>query len=79
MGKSLVSVPVITKSYSVSEWMVKDLSRMIECEKIGTLRVVPIFFQISPLDILSHVKKIRESAGWELGDGEKMADCSGVS
>lgn len=66
MGKSLVSVPVITKSYSVSEWMVKDLSRMIECEKIGTLRVVPIFFQISPLDILSHVKKYAKVQGGNL-------------
>ncbi|KAL0807645.1 hypothetical protein Bca101_100137 [Brassica carinata] len=39
MGKSLVSVPVITKSYSVSEWMVKDLSRMIELQG-GNLEMV---------------------------------------
>lgn len=66
MKKSLVAVPVITKSYSVSEWMVKDLSRMIECEKIGTLRVVPIFFQINPLDIFSHVKKYAKVQGGNL-------------
>ncbi|KAF3523019.1 hypothetical protein F2Q69_00051492 [Brassica cretica] len=66
MKKSLVAVPVITKSYSVSEWMVKDLSRMIECEKIGTLRVVPIFFQINHLDIFSHVKKYAKVQGGNL-------------
>lgn len=63
MENSLVAVPVISKSYSVSERMVKDLSRMIEYEKIGTLRLVPIFFQISPLDILKQIKKYVEVQG----------------
>ncbi|XP_010416060.1 PREDICTED: disease resistance protein RLM3-like [Camelina sativa] len=54
MEQSLVAIPVISKHYVISDFWMDDLRKLIECEKIGTLTTIPIFFQVNPLDILSH-------------------------
>lgn len=61
MEQSLVAIPVISKNYVISNLWMDDLRKIIECEKIGTLTAIPIFFQVSPLDILHATEKYADT------------------
>ncbi|CAE5963945.1 unnamed protein product [Arabidopsis arenosa] len=61
MEQSLVAIPVISKNYVISDLWMDDLRKIIECEKIGTLTAIPIFFQVSPLDILHVTEKYADT------------------
>ncbi|KAL1217638.1 Disease resistance protein CHS1 [Cardamine amara subsp. amara] len=51
MEQSRVAIPVISSECLNSDMWVDDLRKIIECEKIGTLTAIPVFFNVNLLDI----------------------------
>lgn len=55
MKQSVVAIAVISQNCATSDRWVDDLTRIIECEQMGTLTAIPIFFQVHPVDMLRYV------------------------
>ncbi|KAJ4943990.1 hypothetical protein NE237_016314 [Protea cynaroides] len=49
---SKITIPVISKGYTDSKWCLKELDKMVERYESGSLKILPIFFDIN----LKHVK-----------------------
>lgn len=48
--ESVMAITVISKNASL-DWWVYEVAEIIKCEKIGTLKTVPVFFQVDPSDV----------------------------
>ncbi|CAN6446017.1 unnamed protein product [Victoria cruziana] len=45
--KSKICVPIISKGYADSKWCLKELAKIMECNK----KVIPVFFEVNPSDV----------------------------
>ncbi|XP_049932386.1 uncharacterized protein LOC116249162 [Nymphaea colorata] len=47
--RSKIFVPIFSKGYADSEWCLKEITKMVECERL----IIPIFFEVEPRDVRS--------------------------
>ncbi|XP_056172662.1 disease resistance protein RPV1-like isoform X2 [Syzygium oleosum] len=70
INQSKISIPIFSKGYASSVWCLKELVQMVECQKTGRQKIMPIFYDVDPLEVryqtggygeafLSHEKKQR--------------------
>ncbi|XP_039165885.1 disease resistance protein RPV1-like [Eucalyptus grandis] len=49
--QSKISIPIISKDYTSSRHCLMELAQMLECEKANNQLIVPIFYDINPIDL----------------------------
>ncbi|XP_054777353.1 TMV resistance protein N-like isoform X1 [Prosopis cineraria] len=49
--KSRISIIVFSKNYATSTWCLDELSHIIQCKKEKKQMVMPIFYNVDPLDV----------------------------
>ncbi|KAK3417734.1 hypothetical protein EUGRSUZ_H03679, partial [Eucalyptus grandis] len=70
INQSEISIPIFSKGYASSVWCLKELVQMVECQKTRGQKIMPIFYDVAPLEVrhqtrgygeafLSHEKKNR--------------------
>ncbi|KAL3744348.1 hypothetical protein ACJRO7_013590 [Eucalyptus globulus] len=48
---SKVSIPVISKNYAASEWCLRELIQIMECEERGEQKVLPVLYKVKPYEV----------------------------
>ncbi|XP_039167194.1 TMV resistance protein N-like [Eucalyptus grandis] len=46
--QSKISIPIFSKGYASSVWCLKELVQMVECQKNGRQKIMPIFYDVAP-------------------------------
>ncbi|KAF8035922.1 hypothetical protein BT93_C1829 [Corymbia citriodora subsp. variegata] len=64
--RSNISIPIISKGYASSESCLVELGLMLECRRTNGQTIIPIFYDVHPLD----VRLVRGSFGISLKDHE---------
>ncbi|XP_039156064.1 disease resistance protein RPV1-like [Eucalyptus grandis] len=49
--QSKISIPIFSKGYAFSPWCLKELVQMVECEKVGGQKIMPIFYDVAPSEV----------------------------
>ncbi|XP_049931979.1 disease resistance-like protein DSC1 isoform X2 [Nymphaea colorata] len=51
--RSKILVPIFSKRYSESHWCLKEVAKMVECQKDGRQEkfIIPVFFDVDPKDV----------------------------
>ncbi|KAF8084596.1 hypothetical protein N665_0710s0004 [Sinapis alba] len=66
--ESEIALVIFSKNYADSEWCLDELAKMKERKDQGRLRVIPIFYNISP----SVVKELRQDIGDKFRDMQRQ-------
>ncbi|KAL3744395.1 hypothetical protein ACJRO7_013636 [Eucalyptus globulus] len=48
---SKVSIPVISVNYAASEWCLRELIQIMECEERGEQKVLPVLYKVKPYEV----------------------------
>ncbi|KAJ4723792.1 putative disease resistance protein (TIR-NBS-LRR class) [Melia azedarach] len=64
---SKISVIVFSEHYADSRWCLDELIKVLECKKLNSQIVVPVFYRVHPSD----VRKQKGSFGKSFGENEK--------
>ncbi|KAL3744382.1 hypothetical protein ACJRO7_013623, partial [Eucalyptus globulus] len=48
---SKVSIPVISENYAASEWCLRELIQIMECEERGEQKVLPVLYKVKPYEV----------------------------
>ncbi|KAL3727600.1 hypothetical protein ACJRO7_032353 [Eucalyptus globulus] len=46
--QSKISIPIFSKGYASSPWCLNELVQMVECQKNGRQKIMPIFYDVAP-------------------------------
>ncbi|XP_048129343.1 disease resistance protein RUN1-like [Rhodamnia argentea] len=49
--QSKILVPIFSKNYASSVWCLKEAAQMVECTKIEGRKIVPIFYDVAPVEV----------------------------
>ncbi|KAL3727548.1 hypothetical protein ACJRO7_032307 [Eucalyptus globulus] len=49
--QSKISIPIFSKGYASSVWCLKELVKMVECQKTKGQKIVPIFYDVAPSEV----------------------------
>ncbi|XP_056174260.1 disease resistance protein RPV1-like [Syzygium oleosum] len=51
INQSRISIPIFSKGYASSVWCLKELVQMVECQKTGRQKIIPIFYDVAPSEV----------------------------
>ncbi|KAF8029361.1 hypothetical protein BT93_E1913 [Corymbia citriodora subsp. variegata] len=51
INQSKISIPIFSKNYAYSIWCLKELVQMVECQKNGRQKIMPIFYDVAPSEV----------------------------
>ncbi|KAL3727594.1 hypothetical protein ACJRO7_032347 [Eucalyptus globulus] len=51
INQSKISIPIFSKDYASSIWCLKELVCMVECWKTRGLKIMPIFYDVTPSEV----------------------------
>ncbi|KAF8016982.1 hypothetical protein BT93_H2243 [Corymbia citriodora subsp. variegata] len=51
INQSKISIPIFSKGYASSIWCLKELIQMVECQKTRGQKIMPIFYDVAPLEV----------------------------
>ncbi|XP_056166467.1 disease resistance protein RPV1-like [Syzygium oleosum] len=51
INQSKISIPIFSKGYASSVWCLKELVQMVECQKTGRQKIIPIFYDVAPSEV----------------------------
>ncbi|KAK3417782.1 hypothetical protein EUGRSUZ_H03746 [Eucalyptus grandis] len=51
INQSKISIPIFSKGYASSVWCLKELVQMDECQKTRGQKIMPIFYDVAPLEV----------------------------
>ncbi|KAI6693108.1 hypothetical protein NL676_020818 [Syzygium grande] len=51
INQSKILIPIFSKDYASSVWCLKELVQMVECEKTGRQKIMPIFYDVAPSEV----------------------------
>ncbi|KAF8017051.1 hypothetical protein BT93_H2304 [Corymbia citriodora subsp. variegata] len=51
INQSKISIPIFSKGYAFSVWCLKELVQMVECHKTRGQKIMPIFYDVAPLEV----------------------------
>lgn len=60
MEESKVVVVLITENYASSSWCLESLVKILALHHSCSLNVIPVFYEIGPLDVRKQSNKLRE-------------------
>ncbi|KAL3729604.1 hypothetical protein ACJRO7_026693 [Eucalyptus globulus] len=49
--RSKISIPIISENYASSKWCLRELVRIMDCQKSMSHTVLPIFYKVLPSDV----------------------------
>ncbi|XP_039156969.1 disease resistance protein RPV1-like [Eucalyptus grandis] len=49
--QSKILIPIFSKGYASSVWCLKELVQMVECQKTGGQKIMPIFYDVAPSEV----------------------------
>lgn len=49
--QSKLAVVIFSKRYADSDWCMEELAKIDELEKEGKLKVIPVFYEVTPSDV----------------------------
>ena len=61
LENSKFSIIVLSQNYASSRWCLEELVKILECKESRAQRVVPIFYNVDPLDVKNHRGKFGEA------------------
>ncbi|KAI6668034.1 hypothetical protein NL676_000011, partial [Syzygium grande] len=51
INQSKILIPIFSKGYASSVWCLKELVQMVECQKTGRQKIIPIFYDVAPSEV----------------------------
>ncbi|XP_039155059.1 disease resistance protein RPV1 [Eucalyptus grandis] len=51
IDQSKISIPIFSKGYASSPWCLNELVQMVECQKNGRQKIMPIFYDVAPSEV----------------------------
>ncbi|KAL9431978.1 hypothetical protein AB3S75_027073 [Citrus x aurantiifolia] len=58
---SKVSVIIFSKNYASSKWCLDELVKILECHKMNSQMVVPVFYRIDPSDVRKQSGRFKDA------------------
>ncbi|XP_048129200.1 disease resistance protein RUN1-like [Rhodamnia argentea] len=51
INQSKISIPIFSKGYASSVWCLKEVAQMVERQKTGKQKILPIFYDVAPSEV----------------------------
>ncbi|XP_059454978.1 TMV resistance protein N-like [Corylus avellana] len=59
--ESKISIIVLSKNYASSRWCLDELIKILECRKIREILVLPLFYDVNPLEVRCQTNRVGEA------------------
>ncbi|XP_059652090.1 disease resistance protein RPV1-like isoform X2 [Cornus florida] len=59
--ESKISIPIFSRNYASSKWCLRELAMMVECKRSMGQIILPIFYDVDPIDVRRQMGSYREA------------------